>query len=422
MRSKTRIWRGVGAAWVAMAMAGCATRDTRTQEAPEANAPIARTEVAAPAAPLVVASSGAKAEAGRPAVTTSAGAGHVVAGGNGVKADGDYMTVHTLPVGAGNCQLLDCPSQNKLIMFDCGSLGTGTRGWTAAEVHQYVDNLIDNNTVVVVSISHTDADHNNYLPDVFDDITVSDIVFARAQGDYSQAVYDWMEQQEEDGADLIWWNAEYTSAAPEDELSCFAPDGGGSWDVDVAGYILAVNAGNTANDASMVIGEIYGDFQIVFTADMTATTEADIADDDPIDLIDTDVITGAHHGADTYGSNSQEWVDATQADLVMFSAGTRHLHPRCDSVDRYLPYLFTNADAHDYDCGDGGVYVNRNTTDAVLVTDVNGLITVQADGQGGWEYNWDPDAQAASIAARLSPHRRTPEKERCKRRAVGDCR
>ncbi len=307
------------------------------------------------------------------------------------------MTIHTLPVGAGNCQLLQCPAQNKLIVFDCGSRGVGNLGWDEDAVKQYVEDLIDPFTEIVVSVSHADADHSNYLPVIFKSTEIADIVLAQQRIDYPTDVRKWIDARETRGANVISWETEHSDLAPNDELSCWRPDKHGGWDIDVAAYILAVNAGKkasdvvgpTANDMSMVVSETYGAFQTIFTGDMTGKTEDVILANLQIDLADTDVITGAHHGSDTFKSNSDSWVDANEAGLVMFSSGTRDGHPQCVAVDRYLPFLDDPSDEHEYWCGVGKVFSKRKTEEPVLVTNNQGLIKVLTDGVG-YEYEWDP--------------------------------
>ncbi len=371
--------RGIAASFVVLALGACSQRITKPDAAASVTSP-AVSEAAADASADTASRTGATRKRSPRLVHR-----------HGEMIVGDVMKIHTIPVGAGNCQLLECPAQNKLVVFDCGSRGRGSLGWSREEVTEYVDNLIDIDTEVVVSISHADRDHSSYLPTMFADTQVSAILVGQTPNDYPVRVQQWMNQQRNDGARLIWWQGPHVDARPNDDLSCWAEDRHGGWDIDVPAYILAVNAGNTPNDASMVVSETYDTFQTIFTGDMTGATQQLIAANPRINLADTDVITGAHHGADTDGSNSHAWANANRAELVIFSSGTLNEHPRCVSVDVYRPYVLTNADQHDYECGQNGFYVNRVTNDAVLVTDTQGLINVDTNGQI-FEYRWNPDA------------------------------
>ncbi|AVP98896.1 hypothetical protein C7S18_17680 [Ahniella affigens] len=308
------------------------------------------------------------------------------AGDPEVPALAGIMTIYTLPVGSGNCQMMLCPNQNRMIMFDCGSTGLGNLGWNRADVGQFIATQINDQTQIAVSISHPDADHSNYLPDVLAGRPISTIVMSRQPGDYPAAVRDWMANLQAQGTGLLYTGGIYRSHAPEPSLSCYAPDAHGGWNIDVPGYIVMMNAGATANDASMVIAQQYAGFQALFTGDMTGATEQQVNPVAPVALAGTRVITGAHHGAVSHGSNSQIWADANQASLVMFSSGTRFMHPRCPAVGVYWPYLFTDAAPHQFQCGNNGQWQVVNTQNAAFVTNNNGLIRVRVANNGQWDY------------------------------------
>lgn len=299
------------------------------------------------------------------------------------------LAIHTLPVGTGNCQVVQCPSQNKLVVVDCGSRHLGTRGWTADEAGSYIRAMIDGETEVVVAVSHPDPDHYNYLPTVLDDARVVSLYLGGQMSDYDERFRIWVANlQRAHGLSVSSRSGFYASPWPESALGCWRPNPSGGFDMDVAAWILAMNAGTTPNDGSMVISMRYGDFSAMFTGDMTAATERAIHDAGPVAPLGTDVITGAHGGADSDGSNSPGWADATRPELLIFSAGRRYQHPRCASVDSYLPYLQTNSPRHGYACGRDGEYERRVTDDAVAVTEDNGLIEVRGRSDGMFGYEW----------------------------------
>lgn len=312
----------------------------------------------------------------------------------------DPMVIHTLPIGAGNCHLLQCPSENKLIVFDCGSTGAGDQNWDENDVQNYVNNLIDDDTDIVVTVSHANTDHYNYLPDLFaDSDQVSTIAIGQQLGNYSVDFRNWVNDLTGNHNANLWWSAgQYSSNGNENWLSCWAPDGHGGWDLDVAGEILVVDAGATANDQSMVVQMDYQQFSTIFTGDMTGTTEHAITGGVPQNY-HTSVLTGAHHGADTAGSNSASWALANSAEMVMFSSGTRHLHPRCDSVEVYQPYA-GQADDHEIHCGDNGQYEQRDLDDQIFVTNDQGLIVIDANEDGSYLYDLGDAALAKSHLSR----------------------
>ena len=296
------------------------------------------------------------------------------------------LQIHTLPVGAGNCQVVQCPNQNKLVVMDCGSKGRGTQGWSADDTTRYIRKLIDGGTEVVVTVSHPDGDHYNFLPLVFDGVPVNNLYIGTQLSNYSNDFRNWVANEQQYYAmSVSSYSGFYASPTPDPALSCWRPNGFGGLALDVPAQILAVNAGTTSNDASMVISMRYGRFSTMFTGDMTAATERAIVGAGPVAPLGSTVITGAHHGAESYGSNSPSWANATRPQFLMFSAGERFLHPRCSSVDNYLPYVLKDSNPHRYFCGMGGSYQERNTRDAVAVTDDNGLIKVRGRSDGTFD-------------------------------------
>ena len=300
-------------------------------------------------------------------------------------APGGILKIHTLPVGAGNCQVVQCPSQNKMIVLDCGSKGKGRQGWDRAKVARYIHAMIDGGTEVVVTVSHPDGDHYNYLPEVFRSVRVRALYLGAQRDDYDDEFNAWVANAERLGMSVSTHRGFHASSTPDPRLSCLRP---GDLTADVAGRILGVNAGVTSNDASMVVSMRYGNFQALFTGDMTGATEHAIRAAGLGTQLGSTVVTGAHHGADSLGSNSHAWAQATRPKLLLFSAGKRFHHPRCVSVDNYREYVEKRWSAHLYHCGHDGAYWLRESTDAVLVTNDNGLIVVDGRSDGSFQASW----------------------------------
>ncbi|EMT5434813.1 MULTISPECIES: ComEC/Rec2 family competence protein [Stenotrophomonas] len=295
--------------------------------------------------------------------------------------DPGNLVVHTLPIGAGNCQIAQCPSGNRLVVMDCGSKGAGTQDWDAGKVKGYVETLIDDKSEITVSISHPDEDHYNYIAPVFANMKVTSLYLGGDWSQYNSTFQDWVKTQRiKSAAQVNMYTGFYASATPEPGLSCWKPEHGGS-SMQVASYILGVNAGTTKNDGSMVVAMRYGDFTTTFTGDMTQATENKLQLPNGLKSFKANLLTGAHHGASSQGSNSVEWAKATSPDFVIFSAGLRYSHPRCDAVDRYTT-VGAALPEHEYFCGNSGTGENRKTTDNILVTDSNGLIVIEADTHG----------------------------------------
>ena len=70
------------------------------------------------------------------------------------------LQVFALPVGQGDCTIIQCPNGN-IIVYDCGSSG-GAGRMVPPEVENWLDNSINN--VAYILITHAHGDHHSYLP------------------------------------------------------------------------------------------------------------------------------------------------------------------------------------------------------------------------------------------------------------------
>ena len=309
--------------------------------------------------------------------------------------------IHTLPVGAGNCQVVECPSQNKIVVMDCGSRGRGNRGWDEQNVLDAIAQLGDAETEISISVSHPDEDHYNYLYRIFAQRPVKSIVLSRLPANYNTDMQNWLQRQLFAGATIQAWDGPYSSSAPEPSMSCYKHTQHG-WTADVNSYVLAVNAGSTVNDASMVVAMQHGAFKAVFTGDMTGETEKAVnRTQSPVKQDNASWITGAHHGAESHDSNSQSWVDATSPRFVVFSAGTRFGHPRCNAVHRYFvnPRLLQANKQHQFHCGMTNAYPDTlvDSNRDIFVTNDNGWVTVRGLEDGNLEFAYQFDGAADTV-------------------------
>lgn len=71
------------------------------------------------------------------------------------------LQVFALPVGQGDCSVIQCPNGN-IIVFDC--ISNGGFGMSPDRIENWLGTSI--NRVVAILISHPNTDHFNYLPDI----------------------------------------------------------------------------------------------------------------------------------------------------------------------------------------------------------------------------------------------------------------
>ncbi|WP_147424105.1 ComEC/Rec2 family competence protein [Xanthomonas campestris] len=304
------------------------------------------------------------------------------------------LHVWTLPVGAGNCQVVTCPRRDaagfkKLLVMDCGALPSGRNpNFQVDRVSEAINGMIDGATKVVVTVSHPDQDHYNYISEVLKNVPVSAVYLALNPNDYTVGNFgQWVKDQQKVGAQLRYTNVPYaTGIGIEEDLSCQGNNGWGGNATDVEGRILAMNAsgtpGTTSNNASMVVSMKYGLFQTLFTGDMTQVTEGLIANLSAGWPLNSQVVTGAHHGAISAGSNSASWAQKTSPQAFIFSSGKRYKHPRCESIQNYLDYgLRIAAASHSIQCSGG---LPGQSTLPVFLTQTNGMIHYSATNDGSF--------------------------------------
>lgn len=292
----------------------------------------------------------------------------------------DNLVIHFLSVGAGTCTLVECPGPDAPPMFiDCGSTAAG-RGEMALELHEattLIQNILSTHTAAPnVVLTHGHRDHYGWIPSVLMGRTAQHIWRGGRPGTYASAnLPQWIEGQLQNGATLHerfdpdWHN----DAQPiGDDLSCGL----------ASTYILNVNTVGSTSANSLILMIEYGDFTAIFPGDAPGITE-DRAMANFNGAVKATVLAGSHHGASSHHSNDQDWADATAPEVVVYSSGTLHGHPRCAAVERYDGHLET-VPAHPTHCNTSSNYSNRTITDTTLaeyVTDLNGTIVVTSTGR-----------------------------------------
>ena len=215
------------------------------------------------------------------------------------------LVLHFVEIGQGDCTLIECPNGG-FILVDAGSTAHGDRD----AVRDYVRGQLDqaNPRIDTVVVTHPDADHYNYLPDVLtDDIEVGQVLLVEGNDDYEVpgGNFDgWM--QAHPGVPIVRLDENDIDPTddPNDTCTC--------GDADV--FVLAANLGGSnapRNDRSIVLMLSYGEFDVVLTGDATkATEDAIIAEYDEDDWLGVEVLKVGHHGSVTT-STSPDWAAAT---------------------------------------------------------------------------------------------------------------
>ena len=244
------------------------------------------------------------------------------------------LQVYAVPVGQGDCTIIQCPNGN-IVVFDCGSSG-GNR-LTANETASWLGNAIDR--VVAILISHPDRDHYNYLPKIqWDTIGIRAVII----GGTSSRAY----RLEHMASWLKMWNSTnklYTigtsQSSPRSPCigNCFVnTDMDFCNDQNIQFNILAANVGSTSNQQSIVMKITVGQsWSMLLSGDMEGSASSTIARQLGSGLQSV-VYKMSHHGAST-SANMIGWLNPIQPRSAFASSDYNFggcKQPRCVTRDR----------------------------------------------------------------------------------------
>ena len=265
------------------------------------------------------------------------------------------LRVFVMPVGQGDCTLIQCPNGN-IIIFDCGSRG-GNR-LEAYQIKSWLGDQIDR--VSHIFISHSDIDHHIFLPDIFcDEVDNKFVVIGGELDDYSSTnsqyrrTYDWLKKFDSKRQLVIINNGDGCIGT-----NCFKTP----LDLCLGGiykfYILAANIGPTSNEKSIVMKIVAPDgWSMLLSGDMEGSASEQIVTAYGNGL-QSQVYQMSHHGASRL-ANKAEWIEAINPVYAFASSGYNYgncHHPRCDTIERLLDYgnIGETTRPHDLYCGCSG--------------------------------------------------------------------
>lgn len=241
--------------------------------------------------------------------------------------------VKTLPIGQGDCTVIQCLGNKHTILFDCGAKG-GNHLYT-----NYIQNFLMSASSITVMISHGHADHFNRIPLVFDINNINgkklfdkikEVIVGGPVTDYnSKTIKKWLKSVEniltymEDSKNI----QEYNFCDDED-------------------FVFEVLAGNGNADPNkksalknqrgivMKMSCIPCEDQVLFAGDMEGKAAKDMASNFKKFLSATHYKM-AHHGASNK-ANQKEWLEAIAPKVAIVSHRYkgRYGHPRCDAIVR----------------------------------------------------------------------------------------
>lgn len=315
----------------------------------------------------------------------------------------DALRVHVFDVDSGNCVLIECPetktSGPHALLNDCGSNhGAATVGRIAAglavELHGYGPHSVD------ILVSHPHADHYNLITSLFaqDESRVGAVVVSGDAADYKLTRFP-----------------EFAARHP----AAVTPGPTGTTRLAPCGAalptLLVADMAGQPNRRSAVLWLSYGKFLLVDPGDAEGDTEAQaLVNMKAAGLkpkakpLAATVLLASHHGADTVGSNSQDWIDTTKPRFVLVSAGdpATYGHPNCAVVQRYLAAIPAESPNHRLACPASKADWNHAiaTTGNIFSThDCGDLVVTYTPDPNRVGLNFDPKCEVPLEALQPPP-------------------
>ena len=256
------------------------------------------------------------------------------------------LQVYGLPVGQGDCTIIQCPNGN-VIVFDCGSSSTA-QGWGYVQVQNFLGNSINN--VQIIMLTHGDSDHSNYLPLIpWNANILQRIIIGGVVGDYSQRPIDvrgWLQGFQQ--------RVHTVNNGQECIGNCMV-NGGTNFcgNVNIQFSILAANVGPSSNEKSIIMKVTYGAWSMLLPGDIEGRAATSIANTIGGQLQST-VYKMAHHGASRL-ANLPTWLQQIRP-AQSFASNAYNFgscrHPRCETITRLITLMtLATAGAHQLDCG-----------------------------------------------------------------------
>ncbi|XP_065913469.1 uncharacterized protein [Dysidea avara] len=269
-----------------------------------------------------------------------------------------YVQVYALPVGQGDCTIIQCPSSGDIIVFDCGS--SGANRIPPSYVQTFLGNNI--NKVRYIFLTHANKDHYNYLYEIttWNNSSVTAVIVGGKKSDYSSAnISNWLNN----------WNTLSKLYMVKNGMSCISgvtnciitnvrtPTSTISTNFcnnqNIQFNILASNVGSTANQKSIVMKIVHSSWSLLLSGDMEGPAATTIA----MALTTTlksKVYKISHHGASSI-ANSAQWLGPIKPEQAFASSGYAYgncRHPTCVTINRILALnTIIAATSHALYCG-----------------------------------------------------------------------
>ena len=230
----------------------------------------------------------------------------------GCSNDNNFLAVHVIDVGQGDCILITTPKDNN-ILIDSGDENTYKIVKSYLKLHK-----IKNLDIIIAS--HLDKDHIGSLDDIIDNFNVKN-VYAPNQKDDSPHYYNLIKSCKNNNIDINYLKKGDKIKLNDDiNINILGPS-----------YIQDNN-----NLNSIVLNLNYMNMDFLFTGDCEASNETELINS--FELEGVDFLKVAHHGSST--SSTDNFIKEVRPDIGVISCGYKNQygHPHKSTLDTLNKY------------------------------------------------------------------------------------
>lgn len=255
--------------------------------------------------------------------------GNIVTGSGEILLENVGFEAHFIDVGQGDAILLKFPG-NVDVMIDGGTTSSGLADYRT-ELVGYLNDVVLDDTIEYMIVTHPDTDHYNMLEAVMDAFVVGEVYYNDCDKNttYSKFQDRVLEELGDEGTAIDADGETYRILNTESySLTVYAP----GYDRFNTGDMTEYDAEESNGMSPFVVVETLNR-TLIFTGDATVETEEWFMSAYSGSL-DVDFIKIGHHGSDT--STSQEFLNFVNPEycVIMCDDGSAYEHPSATVMNR----------------------------------------------------------------------------------------
>ena len=255
--------------------------------------------------------------------------GNIVSGSGEILLENVGFEAHFIDVGQGDAILLKFPG-NVEVMIDGGTTSSGLADYRT-ELVGYLNDVVSDDTIEYMIVTHPDTDHYNMLEAVMDAFVVGEVYYndCNKNTTYSKFQDRVLEELGDEGTAIDADGETYKVLNTESySLTVYAP----GYDRFNTGDMTEYDAEESNGMSPFVVVETLNR-TLIFTGDATVETEEWFMSAYSGSL-DVDFIKIGHHGSDT--STSQEFLNFVNPEycVIMCDDGSAYEHPSATVMNR----------------------------------------------------------------------------------------